>query len=487
MSGKYLWALLASAACAFAGSGVAGVQAQSDSESCGDKPVAIGNPYKVSYFDNDFSYLKNPCLADHDRRNARVKATDSFKGVQLGPNTTIDLGGSFRLRYHHEQEMARTRLAGLDNDFTLSQLRVYANLDAGSHFRGYVEIIDARSYGENFPPRGIEVDRFDLVNAFVELRAKAGNGKVYARVGRQELNFGAQRLISPLPWGNTRRVFDGGRANYTDKTWRIDGWWVSPRVVNPKGYNETNNSFSFKGVYASYLGIPGTQIDAYIFGMDEDGAGNSNIAISTAGSRAKGKTGGILWEVEGAVQWGDTNAGGDHSAQMFLFGVGKSFAGELPGNPTIWIYYDWASGDKSPTNGKTGTFRQAFPLGHAYFGFMDLVGRQNVSAISIRTGWKLTPKLGLNVHGHKFSLSSSRDALYNAGGGAIRRDASGASGSNIGTEVDITMTYPLAPRFGLLVGFSQFWGGSFVDNTNPAGAGLSGNASFFYVQSQVQF
>ena len=61
--------------------------------------------------------------------------------------------------------------------------------------------------------------------------------------------------------------------------------------------------------------------------------------------------------------------------------------------------------------GDVGTFNQLFPLGHAYLGIMDFVGRQNVEAVSL--GVVLTPwKRGrVSVQGHGFWRARVEDAL----------------------------------------------------------------------------
>jgi hypothetical protein len=48
-------------------------------------------------------------------------------------------------------------------------------------------------------------------------------------VGRQELLYGAQRLISPLDWANTRRTFEGGKLIWQGE--RVEVW--------PKGFPGT--------------------------------------------------------------------------------------------------------------------------------------------------------------------------------------------------------------------------------------------------------
>ncbi|MEK6234659.1 MAG: hypothetical protein N2C14_08100, partial [Planctomycetales bacterium] len=92
---------------------------------CGKKK-AKGSPcaksHKGLFYANDFSYLNDPnycgcCLGD------------SLKQLQVGCDGKLDLGGQFRMRYHHEEGMNKGAQRFLPNqdDFLLTRLRLYAN------------------------------------------------------------------------------------------------------------------------------------------------------------------------------------------------------------------------------------------------------------------------------------------------------------------------------------------------------------------------
>ena len=108
-------------------------------------------------------------------------------------------------------------------------------------------------------------------------------------------------------------------------------------------------------------------------------------------------------------------------AGMATAGLGYH-AKEMPWNPTLWAYYDYASGDDDPNAGDFTTFNQLFAFGHYYLGWLDVVGRQNIHDVS--AAMYLYPANWLTVwlQYHNFWLASPRDALYSAGGVALRRD-----------------------------------------------------------------
>lgn len=453
------------------------------SQFCGSLAPAVAGSHKGVYFANDFGYLRSACLARAGGRDAFVRATDQLKRISLGSGVLVDLGGEFRLRSHDENQFALTRLSGGDNSFTLSRLRLFANVEIGSHVRLYAEGLDARSIGEEWAPRPIEVDEVDLLNGFAEVRVGNPAQKGFARVGRQELLLGAQRLVSPLDWGNTRRSFDGVAGGYQSGDFRLDAFGVFPRTVRPHEANTRDDSQRFSGVYLS-KGRPGTVlVDMYLLNLRETRGAVFDYDIWTVGARSAGIFQSWTWDVEGGFQWGDHDQEGQQRAGFFSAVAGYGLP--VPGRLKVEAGFDWAQGDEDATDGTRRTFNQLFPLAHAYLGYMDLVARQNIVALSLRASAQPVPKLSLQATGFDFRLESKTDALYNAGGGAIRRDVTGAAGNRVGQELDLLAKYTLTARSDLLVGWSRFWGGPFIEATNTDG--VRGDADFFYTQLAVRF
>src|SRR5262249_27668763 len=81
------------------------------------------------------------------------------------------------------------------------------------------------------------------------------------RVGRQELNFGAQRLIGSLPWTNASRSFDGAHGIVKGRFGQVDGFVASVVTIQADDLDRselfdsagTRNLLS--GAYASFTSI----------------------------------------------------------------------------------------------------------------------------------------------------------------------------------------------------------------------------------------
>jgi hypothetical protein len=439
------------------------------------------NPYPrtsailAPFFDLDnFAYLDDPKNAEHD-------FFDPLKRVHLGDDWLFVTGGEYRTRYMNEYH---SRLTQANNDYDLNRLRVYGDLWYRDDFRVFVEYLGAWSTPQALAPLPPDRTGSDLLNAFVDVKvAELGGDPAYVRVGRQELLFGSQRLVSTPDWSNTRRTFDGVRAFRRTEKWDFDLFWVRPVITNADRFDSSDNNQNFAGAWATYRPRAGQAIDAYYLMLDSTnavtqlGIPRGNFTRHTFGSRYAGNAGNFLFDVEGALQFGSQN-GRDAFAGMFTKGLGYNFK-DAVWDPTVWVYYDYASGGGA-TSGTAHTFNQLFPFGHYYLGWVDQVGRQNIHDLNLHLYLYPTKWVTTWLQFHSFWLADRTDALYNSAGNAIRRDATGRSGSHVGEELDAVFNFHLSKHADILTGYSYLWGGEFLKNT--AGGNGSANTALYYLQ-----
>ncbi len=426
-------------------------------------------------FEEDWSHLADPdVVSDH--------LWPSIKHVELSDDWTASFGGQVRLRMQSEDNKSLRELSPQRNDFNLLRTRVHGDFRHRSGLRVFIEGIDARIHGHERMPLGIDRNNADLLNAFVEAPL---TDDVRLRVGRMELQEGGQRLVSPLDWGNTRRSFDGGLVRVEGEDVKTDFFYASRVGVEPRSSDDRDGSQDFGGVYSTLTTDGGDTVDAFLLALDEENplfmgsdGGMGDQTVYTLGGRFKGKTGQTDYELWGAVQRGD-RAGDDIDAYSYEARVGQTFP-DVPGKPRVGLDFIYASGDNDPTDGEFETFNQHFPLGHAYLGYFDLVGRQNIIDLSPSVAVKLAERTTARVALHKFNLAESEDALFNAGGAATFADPSGTAGQAVGTELDVTIAHRpemLAPHAHVLLGWSHFSAERHIDRL-----GGSGSADLVYLQ-----
>jgi hypothetical protein len=441
-------------------------------------PPYSSNAYP--FFDADFRYLDDPNNTQHD-------LFDPIKRMHLGDDWLLSLGGEERLRYMDEIDDAR--LTNVRNPHLLERTRLYGDLWYLDQFRVYVEGIDAQTTPQRLPPLPIDVDHMDIWNLFVDWKAYQFDGKpLYLRAGRQELYFGSQRLVSPSDWSNIPRTFQGIRAMYQGDKWSVDAFWVHPVHINPTNLDSPDRSQNFAGLWSTYRPRKGQSVDIYYLFLNQSQAvalGQGGVPggfnVNTWGSRYAGDNNNVLWDVEGMLQLGNWSNQA-LLAGALTTGLGYRFA-ELPYNPNFWAYFDYASGDPHPGEGNTRhTFNQLFPWGHTYFGYLDLVGRQNILDPNMQLTVNPTKWIVVGLQGHFFYLASARDALYNASGQAIHIDPTGRSGTHVGNELDFYTNFHLSMHQDVLVGYSHLFLGDYLQK-----AGIRPAPDLFYLQYSFKF
>ncbi len=450
---------------------------------CREKPPQSGYPafalMQQSLYDADWRFLDDPKTPPSDW-------SEQLKRVHLGSNWLFSTGGASWYRYLDE---TNSRLTGKNNDFSQYRARVYGDLWYKDMFRVYAEGIFAGTQGLNLPGLQIDTNQNDFQNLFVDVKlGEVADNPVYARVGRQEILLGSQRLISPLDWANTRRTFQGARIMETGEKFNFDAFWLQPVIPNSKGIDTVDTHINFVGTWGTYKPKKGTTVDLYYLFFDnkstvvQSGINRVPNTVNTVGSRYAGdKDSRFLWDFEGAVQFGQQGTH-DLFAGMATAGLGYH-PKDVAWNPTAWLYYDYASGDNNPNNGSFNTFNQLFPFGHFYLGWADVVGRQNIHDVSASLTLYPAKWMTLWFQAHNFWLASSKDALYGPGGAVLRRDATGAAGNFVGNELDTITNFHLTKRTDLLVSYSYLFAGSFLQKTQPAGSGSANTSTLAIIMN----
>jgi hypothetical protein len=439
-----------------------------------DLTKAVAGAYAPLFYNNNFAYLNDPAYDD-------FHCGENLKQIPVGDCWTIDLGGQYRARFHAERNHRGLGLTGNDDDFLLHRTRLFANAKYSDWLRFYGEYLDAESNYEDFPPRAIEVNRSDLLNLFADARLMGGCcGDLWFRIGRQELLYGSERLISPLDWANTRRTFEGLKFYWQGTDWNLDFFATEPVIVDPVHFDSADDDQEFFGAWATYKAIAGHTFDLFAIQFNNF-AGANDFQFTTLGGRWLGSQGDWLWEAEGGVQFGDNTDGSDHQAGFATGGVGYKWPC-CAWQPTLWCYYDWASG--GDVTGAGNGFHHLFPLVHKYLGYMDLFGRSNIQSPNVQLAMQPAPKLKFLMWYYYLFLDTLADSPYNVNMSPFAPGSPPAS-RDLGHELDLLLTYNINARMDLLFGYSHFWSGDYYSLT--PGLPESGDADFYYVQYHWNF
>jgi hypothetical protein len=440
-------------------------------------PFSIMGP---GFFDADFRYIESKPVEERT-------ISERLKRIYLTDCVMFSTGGQAWVRIHDEHN---SRLTDIDNDFALPRVRVFGDMWFGDTARVYGEYIWADSINAELPIFVIDENRGDILNLFLDVNVVEWDGApVVARVGRQELLLGSQRLVSTLDWANTRRTFEGVRTFRRGEKWDLDAFfvqWVPPRSGE---FDQPDSNQDFAGAWATYRREKGEALDFYYLYLNDSnelarqGVVEAPFEASTVGSRWSGDQETLLWDFEGAVQFGN-QGNADQRALMGTASVGKHMK-DWKGNPTGWLCYDYASGDADPGVGDATTFHQLYPFGHYYLGWADLVGRRNIHDANTELYFYPNDWTTVWLQYHHFWLAEARDALYNAAGAPYRRDPTGQAGTDVGNELDVIVNFHVTTNSDILFAYCKLWGGEFLQETS--GPNRASYADLMYFMYQVKW
>ena len=399
---------------------------------------------------------------------------------------SLALGGQYQVRGEGRDNAdlkasAQDFTAGVEQRARLS-LRATAKARVGV----LLEFQDVRLWGSETTPSTL-MPNTGLHQAYVDLRALEG---LELRVGKQEIAYGEERLVGALDWSLTARAFDGVFVRFTPSPHlTVDGFSAllkPPAYVTADGTGARvhNSGNYFSGFYArARHGRAG--LDAYVLDLLEDptsaaaGAQRDNHRV-TLGARAFAHVSNLAVVGEGAYQLGNVGP----TSEPVRAGAGAvkatwTFAGAWA-SPYVMGEFSAASGDGNMSDGVEGTFHQLFPTGHGHLGFMDYVGWQNVVAgrgtLGFRPGGN---HVWLDVH--RFSAWDPRAAWYAANGSVFLAADPARTRGDMGTEVDLSATFPVADNVALAGNLSAFFPGKEAAASKGRGASTWG---FLYVRSQ---
>jgi len=432
-------------------------------------------------------------------------------GQALGAPDWLVLGGSYRMRYEALDNPYRAGATGSD-EILVERLLLAAEAHTGDYYFG-AELEDSRSQADDAgTPLGT-----DDVNALELLRAYAGYqaGDVFAagdtfdiQAGRITMDVGSRRFVARNRFRNTINAFTGVNALWRDgRDLTLQAFVTLPITREPgerarldANHPEFDNE-SFQTVFwglhltRDHL-IGGASGEVYAFGLHEDDqatVATRNRQLVTSGLRliAKPASGQWDYELEGAIQEGTSRASTaatdvtdlDHSARFFHASVARTF--DAAWSPRLVFQYDYASGDKDPTDAKDNRFDTLYGARRSEFGPTGIYGafaRSNISSPGMRVEAKPSKVVGGFIGYRAVWLASNRDALTS---GSVR-DATGASGGFVGHQVEARLQYDILPgNVRLEAGGAYLAHGHFL-KTAPNGP-REGDGTYLYAQAAITF
>ena len=478
------------------------------------RPYAPGTPqfgkggtpkspkFAVLRHDEDWSWLVNT--------NSEDGATFPMKVLSLGKSSeayaTIAVDTRVAVEYFDNENYGVN--AGPDTSLHLLG-NVHVGLSLSERFRVYGAIKYGEVSDKSFQVPVAEDDGPDLHQAFAELAIgdvlSLNQHDFIIRAGRQELHYGAGRLISIRGGPNVSFDFDGllARARLGN---RVTDIFAFRPTENDLGRFD-NSSDSSQGLWGAYSSVslsnPGGSllnhghIDAFYIGHQREVSPYAfqsspiDEVRHTLGARfwtSRPPPEGLNIDIETGVQFGeakglivnDSSVEGDILAGFIAGSLSYGLSGFeaiARYTPVASLRFGYSSGDDDSTDKKIGTFRAPFPPGR-FFGDVNPIGPGNL--IGGGPALSLSPSENLTLTGRAqgFWRASSEDGIYAPPQVPVRGNA--GDSKFIALETSLLVNWQINKFVRIHATVSYASAQSFLEDNLPSKDATYGELHLFY-------
>lgn len=218
--------------------------------------------YGSTRYANDWTWRRSLLESASPLRCAQV----AIRGPDDGrAGSAFFAGGEVRQEYEWFDNEEWGAEVPDDSGYWLQRYMLHVDARLSRRVRLYGELKSGIEVGHAGGPRCSDEDRLDGHQGFVDLSF----GPVTMRVGRQELAFGTQQLISVGEGPNIRQAFDGATVVVQRSRWRADGFGTRYVSTETGVFDDSSDTGrSVWGVYAvRSLAQDGTKgVDLYYLG-----------------------------------------------------------------------------------------------------------------------------------------------------------------------------------------------------------------------------
>ena len=462
------------------------------------------------------TYTQPPFAAFESQMSDALLGNDKYEKPVWNLHDTLNLPKWLSLSVEQ-----RTRYETMDGSFKADgkggdqqiALQTSAFLEARfNHFRFGGEFLDARQFGSDSGSgvNNTHVDEADFIQGYFGWADQnvfhSGLGADVI-AGRQTLNFGSRRLLARNAMRNTINSFDGIRLRVLGYDhWQFNAFATMPVNRYPLAATDILNDVHdfdtadgktwFSGGFFELYNLGfGINAEAYLYHLDEGDSGKNltrNRRYFTPGGRfyIKPAKGHVDFQLETIGQFGTVRAttaatdGKDltHEAWYQHFDLGYTV--DMPWKPRFAVLYDYASGDKNPTDGKDERFDTLYGARRFEFGATGIYGafaRSNINSPGYNIGFSPLSAVQVGLSHRFYWLAESKDTWTTSS----LQDKTGKTHNYIGQQLELTTRWDVNSSLSFETSWAHLFKGEFAKNAPKAPDAQ--DVDYFYVQSQLRF
>ena len=378
----------------------------------------------------------------------------------------LSLGGEYRARVEH---YTNENYTSKDLTYYSQRVNLHASLQLGSNFRLFGELYSGYVTGNE--SIFLESDEIDLHQGFLEWKPiNSSNLQTTVRFGRQEIGYGASRIVGIREGPNMRRSFDMARVMIRKNNSSIDLLYGKEVDISPFSFDNKSNILkndasnpSFWGAYyrRPFLKDIG-KLDIYYFGFHANLSRFNDVSGTetrhSVGIRSFSVKGRLSYNTEIIMQWGELG-----NSDIFAYNIETDWKYTLIENgwkPQLGIKADLSSGDKRTGDGRVGTFNPIF-VNPAIYSLAAVNTPANIT--SLHPNFTVYPIEGLTIYMDYafFYRTEANDGLY-APPRFLTREANGLRTKHIGDVFGLQISYEINRNISFDLRSSYFIAGQFI-------------------------
>ncbi|PQJ09131.1 hypothetical protein CJD36_020260 [Flavipsychrobacter stenotrophus] len=441
--------------------------------------VSASNSYSqinILRYNDNFTYLK----AD----SVNKKGIDKIKYITLTKGTNISFGGDFReqLQYYKNSNFGDAKSSHTNTFQLWHRLMIHSNLELGKKTRLFAQLGSTfRFFNPDPLTPEIDENRLSLHQAFIDYNY---NKNWLFRIGRQEVTYGNNRVVTFREGPNTRQTFDAAIAKYHTEKRRLDILVMSPVISEPGLFDDKSSGEVIIGVYGTEVArknLPG--LDYYILSY----TGNRRKYNFTPGNEVRqiygfrifSKNKSFNYEFEGTYQSGKFN-----NLRINAYSISADLNYALVTKKlTLGVAANYASGDKNKNDKELNTYN--FLFSKPQYGLAAPIGATNIANINPYV--TVTPFKEVHIDAGAFFMwrQSAQDGTYSPLAKEVRPGPAllfSSTNKRIGTLLNLESTFVITKNFSFGVDDAYFIAGNY-----PKGTGKGKDIFYSALKATIKF
>jgi len=422
--------------------------------------------YNPSRYLEDYRYLKDPAL--------RTDFWDRLKYIPLDEAETVYLSFGGETRQHYESIRNENWGATVEdnNGWYLQRYLLHADLHVGDRFRLFSQIQGGIETGRSGGPRGVDEDRLDLHQLFLDFSPLPSNNQnLTIRAGRQEIIFGSRRFLNYRERPNLRLSHDA--VMLMSKAGRTELTAFAGRPVQiDRDYfdNNSGNEHSFWGLYSVTdvdWAFP-QKLDAYYIGLNREQAGfdqgTANEVRHSVGTRLWGTYGALDYNFEIMYQFGSFG-NATISAYVLASDTGYTWKLGFESKIRFSLRADIYSGDDDPNDADLNAFNPFFPKGK-HISQLAATGLINQRDLHPRIDIQFNKHWSLRLSTQFIWRDSLDDGIYSIANDLLKTGQTSRA-RYVGTQPEVELKWQVDRHLDIKGIFNFFDAGPFIRETPP--------------------